>query len=147
MDCWRLECPPTSCARPVLRAGHCCASCDGDEADFCAARAGALRERLVLARTSTAPVLPSAANSGALAVLNSVNSTKTQPPPTPVGVLVAEAAAGHCTHMGRVWPPFAHWHPAADSCIICHCIVCSRIADARARCRVQILVTFCLSIR
>ena len=28
IDCWPLECPPTFCANPILKAGHCCPVCE-----------------------------------------------------------------------------------------------------------------------
>lgn len=124
VDCWHLECPQASCARPVLRAGHCCPSCDGDEADFCAARAGALRERPVLANLS------SDSSAGALAALNGTSFI----PPTQTTTI-----HNHCSHMGRVWPPGALWHPDADSCVVCHCIVCS-LSDFRVICTICIIV-------
>ncbi|XP_026288401.1 protein kinase C-binding protein NELL1-like isoform X2 [Frankliniella occidentalis] len=31
VDCWPMECPPTSCASPVLAEGDCCPRCEDDQ--------------------------------------------------------------------------------------------------------------------
>lgn len=33
VDCWPMECPPTTCARPVLAEGDCCPRCEDQDED------------------------------------------------------------------------------------------------------------------